>query len=153
MKVLFVCTGNTCRSPMLMYMLRDYAAKTGCECETDSAGFAAEDGAALNASAERALKSRGIDCGGFAAKKFRAEVADGADVIFTMNEAGRGRIAAECARKTVVSLSEMAGREIGDPYGGAQSDYDALADLIESILDKILAHAEKFADARQDGAN
>ena len=39
MKITFVCTGNTCRSPMLARMFEDYAAKVGFECVTDSAGM------------------------------------------------------------------------------------------------------------------
>lgn len=141
MKILFVCTGNTCRSPMLMYMLRDYAAKTGLTCETDSAGFAVRD-CAMNASAECALRARGIDCGGFVPKKLCADTASSADVIFTMDVVRRAELAAEYPDKTVISLSEISGKEIADPYGGGQSAYDALADLIESMLDKIAVCAE-----------
>ena len=85
MKITFVCTGNTCRSPMLMAMFSDYARKVGFDCVTDSAGIMG-GGSPVNPKTVCVLRARGIDVGDYTSKVFDGKLAEESDFVFTMTE-------------------------------------------------------------------
>lgn len=60
-RILFVCTGNTCRSPMAEAMLRQLAADRGLELEVKSAGVSAWDGTPMSDHAASVLKEHNIE--------------------------------------------------------------------------------------------
>ena len=60
MRVLFVCTGNTCRSPMAEGIMRKLVADRGLRIEVRSAGVAAAAGASMSRHAEAVLRDKGI---------------------------------------------------------------------------------------------
>lgn len=132
MKVAFVCTGNTCRSPMLAAMFADYAAKVGFECEVASAGTDAK-GEPVSAEAARVLAARGLSAGNRVSRLFDATDAQ-SDVVFTMTDAQRDLLAMRYPGMRVTSLSEFCGADVEDPYGKEGGAYDALADLFEGML-------------------
>ena len=82
-RILFVCTGNTCRSPMAEGLLRGMAKKSGLQLEVRSAGVAAVDGLPMSDHSLSVLRERGWD-GSFASRRVTAELAAWADVILTM---------------------------------------------------------------------
>ncbi|NRA37758.1 MAG: low molecular weight protein arginine phosphatase, partial [Planctomycetes bacterium] len=61
MKILCVCTGNTCRSPMLESLVRAQVDKANLEIEVSSAGVAAGDGQAASAHSQSCMQERGLD--------------------------------------------------------------------------------------------
>lgn len=80
--ILFVCTGNTCRSPMAEALLR---AKAGDRFDVRSAGVFAVDGGPAAHEAVQVLSERGIDCH-HQSKKLDEALIRWADVILTMTE-------------------------------------------------------------------
>ncbi|HEU5140686.1 MAG TPA: low molecular weight protein arginine phosphatase [Bacillales bacterium] len=80
---LFVCTGNTCRSPMAEALLR---AKAVDQISVRSAGVFAVDGSSAAGEAVQALSEKGIDFQGHMSRRLDGELARWADVILTMTE-------------------------------------------------------------------
>jgi len=92
-RVLFVCTGNTCRSPMAEAMLRAKAKERGLQVEVRSAGVAAANGAPVSAHAAEVLRERQVPHEG-SSSALTAETVEWADLILTMTS-GHKRILLE----------------------------------------------------------
>ena len=90
MKVVFVCTGNTCRSPMMAAMFRDYAKKVGFDCEVDCAGMTG-GGSPVNPKAAHSLAARGLSADDRLSRVFGEGEKD-ADFVFTMTDAQRDEL-------------------------------------------------------------
>lgn len=87
MNILFVCTGNTCRSSMAQALLQHMLAENGLtQVTVRSAGTAADSGAKASPFAEQALQELGIDLTGHRAQAVDAELIDWADLILTMTQ-------------------------------------------------------------------
>lgn len=82
-RILFVCTGNTCRSPMAEALLRHKAAAQGLAIEVRSAGVSTVDGLPVSAHAARTLAQLRVDHKG-CSHALTAEAVDWADLILTM---------------------------------------------------------------------
>lgn len=91
-RILLVCTGNTCRSPMAEAMLRDMARQAGRTLEVRSAGIAAMDGMPPSANAVETLNRRRIPLPGSSAALTSGTV-EWADVILTMTTGHKQAIA------------------------------------------------------------
>lgn len=141
-KILFVCTGNTCRSAMAAAMMNDIAIKNDIDILIDSAGVFAQIGERATDEAIRAMSKRGIDLGEHRTKPLTDELIDMADIILVMSAAHKQLIEPMAEGKTY-TLLEYAGSDgdIADPYGGddeeyentASDIYDALTDIAEKL--------------------
>ena len=121
MKVLFVCTGNTCRSPMAAAL---WAQMGG---EADSAGLSAREGEDASRQACTVMAERGIDLTCHSAKTLNAAQVREAGIIVPMSE-GHG---AAILRR----YPEAAGKirflgPVPDPYGGDEDVYRRCADTL-----------------------
>lgn len=140
MNILFVCTGNTCRSSMAEGMLRDMLKKKGIDdINVSSAGIAAIPGSRASLNAIRVMQKRGIDLSGHRARRLDEDMLKQADLLLTMTEGHK--IAIQAAEPAVwnkiYTLKEYAGLEgmdIRDPYGGSEADYESCLSEIEKAL-------------------
>lgn len=81
--ILFVCTGNTCRSPMAEGMLRKLAKGRGIPLEVRSAGVAAVEGMPISRHAEAVLRDQQIE-DGLSSKSLSLDLVEWADMILTL---------------------------------------------------------------------
>lgn len=142
MNILFVCTGNTCRSPMAAAVLNKIAVENALDVYIESAGLMAEEGAGASKNAVEAMREMDIDLSGHRARQLTSDLIVQSDVILTMTE-GHKRIIEEIAPKKVYTLLEYSGGagDVSDPYGGdleeyretARQIYDALTDIAEKL--------------------
>ncbi len=139
LRIVFVCTGNTCRSPMAEGFAKAWLAeRIGCEpgalskhnVEILSAGTAGGYGGAA-AHSVSAMAKRGIDIAGHQSKALTAAEVNNADLVVVMASGHRHAVldmapqAADC----VIQLLDQ--EDVFDPIGGTSEDYERCAQLIE----------------------
>ncbi len=146
LRVLFVCTGNICRSPMAEGLARHHALQCGLALSCASVGLIARDGMPATEHGVKILRAKGIDISGHRARRLGAAEIAWADVIVAMEEEHRLAVREfpEAKAKSVVLLSEWAGEPpmgpgVADPIGGSAADYAETADEIESYIERALA--------------
>ena len=143
--VIFVCSGNTCRSPMAAALFNDLCEKRGLPWRAESAGIHALEGTAASDGAFYAMKERGLSLSRHVAQPFTAFLAREARLVVAMNE-GIARVARDrCPAARVVAFDPP----VSDPYGAGLADYRATADELTRRMEWVLARlAEVDAPAK-----
>lgn len=142
MNLLFVCSGNTCRSALAEALARKIAARRGImDLNVSSAGTNAWDNSPATDEALLVGMERDIDLTGHRARKLTPAIVSEADLIFVMTPGhldpvkqmgGRGK-----AHVIDEYASGTANQGITDPYGGDLETYRHTADLLEWELEKL----------------
>jgi len=151
-RVLFVCTGNTCRSSMAEGLFRKMVKERGKEkeIEVDSCGIAAIAGMPATPQAVKVMKDIGVDISSHRAKNLSEELLK-ADLILTMTKSHKDYIVDKFpyAKGRVFVLAEFAedegdeGVDIADPYGGDEETYRRVAQALEEKLEKVLEKLDR----------
>ncbi len=149
--VLFVCTGNICRSPLASSLLERALKERGLELTVSSAGTGAWDGAPASEGAYLVGLERGLDLSGHRARLLTRELVDQADLILTMARHHRARVDELGGEGKVFVLGEYAGKggdEVSDPFGG---DLGVYRDTCQELEGLVAAVAERLAAESKRG--
>ncbi len=148
-KVLFVCHGNICRSPMAEFVLRDMVEKQGLSehFTIESAATSAfEIGNPVHHGAQKRLAQEGITCRGKTAQRIKKEDYDEFDLIICMDELNLRslhRFYKNDDKNKIHKLLEFAGRnaDVADPWFTHNFDkaYDDIVEGCNGLLEKIYA--------------
>ena len=144
MKIVFVCTGNSCRSVIAHYLLKKMAADKGLtDWEVQSCGVAAERHFPTPEGVLTALKERGIENIGHTPQLAGRELLTWADVVLTMTREHRDYLLdqyPEFTDKTYQFMEYSTGEStnIADPIGQATPVYLACRNTIEKALTNLL---------------
>lgn len=148
MKILFVCTGNTCRSPMACALMNKLASDNDMDIKCDSAGIFANSGDKASTNAIKAMLEYEIDLSNHSAKALTEDLIKEYDLILTMTQGHKTMISALAPEK-VYTICEYAGYngDIKDPFG---SNLQAYKDASEDIYDCLTEIAEKIYDMTEE---
>jgi protein-tyrosine phosphatase len=147
MKILMVCLGNICRSPIADGLLRQKVNEQNLAVEVDSAGtIGLHAGSAPDSRMITTAKNRGTDISFLKARQFTAADFEQFDVIFAMDKNNKRdilsfAITAKDKQKVHLLLSEISDQEeanVPDPYYGTSKDFEHVYDLVDKATNTII---------------
>jgi protein-tyrosine-phosphatase len=138
MRICCVCTGNTCRSPMLAALLRRALAGSGHEVL--SAGVAARPGQPASPHARTCMAARGLDLADHRSRGLDAGLLAGCDCFLCLTPGhaqALQELGVDPARTTVV---DQADGGVPDPYGGDLACYEVCARKLAAFVE-VFSHS------------
>jgi protein-tyrosine-phosphatase len=147
-KVLFVCTGNTCRSPMAEGIFRKAA--QGTKFKVSSAGVAAQPGSSASRETVAVLKKQGVVLKDFRSRMVDKKMLKEAEAVFCMTEGHLEMLELmypEFEEKyhlacDFVEINGKVGMDVPDPIGMGQKAYEATSKVLNGAVGGILAFLE-----------
>lgn len=143
MNILYVCTGNTCRSPMAAAITLARMAEASdryADLAVASCGLYAAVGAPASEGAEKTLSRHGLTAAAHQARQLTPDHIAAADLILTMTAAQAATLS-QAFPQAAGRIRPLAGQDISDPFGGSDADYErayreidaAVAALLETL--------------------
>lgn len=134
-KILFVCTGNTCRSPMAEALMRRAIKQNKIKfVDVASAGLRVRQGDDINPYALQVLTENGVELKKFAPRQLTDKIYGKAFAVITMTDEQKKNFPPD---RKVYTMSELTGAEVPDPYGKGFEAYRATFALLDECVQKI----------------
>ncbi len=151
-RLLFVCTGNTCRSPLAEALTRLEAGKRSLQVIACSAGTMALQGAPASPWSAAAAARRGADLSQHQARPLDPELLARSDLVLAMTAAHLTALRSGHGRELNAGLvtdylpvdHPCHGTPVSDPFGGGADEYEDVARLLEHCISGIL---DRLADS------
>jgi protein-tyrosine phosphatase len=145
-RILFVCMGNICRSPLAQGVFENVLRREGLEdgVFVDSAGTGAwHVGSPPDERAQKSAGLRGLDLSSQRARRITPEDCDAFDYILTMDEDNYFVAASLCRGRAVVRpfldfAADSPEGEVPDPYYGGPDGFERVLDLVEEASEGLL---------------
>lgn len=159
MKILMVCLGNICRSPLAEGILQDKAFKAGLSWSVESAGTNSyHTGEPPHPLSQKVAKLNGIDISQQRARRFKAEDFDTYDKIYAladdvmeeMKKIARNKFDAAKTNLLMNELYPGKNMDVPDPWYGPEPGYHEVYKMIDQVCEKII---EKYIVTNQRFAN
>ncbi|MFI5362380.1 MAG: low molecular weight protein arginine phosphatase [Elusimicrobiota bacterium] len=152
-EILFVCTGNICRSPVAQFLAERLAREAGLSWRFASAGVEAEVGQGMTPGAARALASRKVRGARHVARQLDDAMLAQADQVYALAREHKAVIArrfpARSAKIEVLrAAAGLPGADVEDPYGESDAVYDQCAGRIEEALQILVRRNSHVENSR-----
>jgi protein-tyrosine-phosphatase len=159
-EILFVCSGNTCRSPMAEAVARRLIATQRLPCSARSAGIAALEGAPASTAARQVAAEAGLDLSSHRARLLTPGLVSEAALVLVMGSAHREcirRLAPEAMARVQLLRDYAERREggpgIADPFGEDAATYQRTLREIEPLVEQSLKRFCAEAETRREASH
>ncbi len=132
MNILCICSGNTCRSPMLQTLLHAalHNAKQ-LDVVVSSAGTSAGDAEPASGGAQRAMTRRGLSLSGHRSRNLRLIDMTTVDLVFCMTPTHAAAVRGRGVPEAKITVVNAEGGGVPDPFGGDDEEYEVTAQVLE----------------------
>ncbi|GGP27424.1 low molecular weight protein-tyrosine-phosphatase [Silvimonas amylolytica] len=159
-RVLFVCTGNICRSPTADGVMRQLVRKAGLQERVDIDSAGTDDyhvSEAPDRRAQQHARKRGYDLSFLRARQVHKPDFSQFDLILAMDKGHFTRLERQCPAEYRDRLkmfldfaAGQAGKDVPDPYYGGPDGFEHVLDLVEAGCDGLVKHIEQVLAAPQE---